>query len=320
MRRPIAILASVGLLAFASQKAEPACAIQQIFCQNCIGNQLCPNATVQVNITALSEALTTVPGQDNEFVLISVYVVSPNSCCTDVGVTLNLVRKDYCNASSNCAGVADGHNVCAGDSARHNGIPGPDVGTFTPACIHVNATGSGKVAKFLWTPPEVSGEIQIWAIVDCTAKPASPKIVTAKWPDLIEMGPGSDYSLVGQTSAHSSNHWARSEVRDALVAAAAQLKQTSPSCSPMKVNDIALPWGGLFDIGPVHFDPCKGEDSGNSHSSWWSTDHVEHRTGQQADVPWGSCYSEVFAALFGQGFEPADHGNHWHARFGGAHD
>jgi hypothetical protein len=73
------------------------------------------------------------------------------------------------------------------------------------------------------------------------------------------------------------------------------------------VNDMSIPWGGLFDIGPPY-------------GSLWQSPHAAHRTGRNADFPFQYLGTSQQQALFASiasfyGGNPASEGNHYHLTF-----
>lgn len=80
------------------------------------------------------------------------------------------------------------------------------------------------------------------------------------------------YALIGATTEHPINHYAKSQTIDLLKQIAWQYYfETS---KPISINDISLKWGGLFDVDK--------DASGNLIP--WVPPHHEHRFGRQADV------------------------------------
>ncbi len=74
------------------------------------------------------------------------------------------------------------------------------------------------------------------------------------------------------------------------------------------VNDISLPWGGLFDLGP------------NYGGQWWGTPHIEHRWGLNADMPYQYLGTTAQRTRFQEiaqeeGALVVPEGNHFHLRF-----
>jgi hypothetical protein len=80
------------------------------------------------------------------------------------------------------------------------------------------------------------------------------------------------YALIGTTTEHPVNHYAKSQTIDLLKQIAWQYYfETNKAIS---INDMSLKWGGLFDVNK--------DASGNLIP--WAPPHHEHRFGRQADV------------------------------------
>jgi hypothetical protein len=73
--------------------------------------------------------------------------------------------------------------------------------------------------------------------------------------------------LVGSTTSHPENHWARPGMSAALLKAARALRTLDPSAYIMHVNDESDVWGGLLDI-----------------TNSWGPPHRAHRYGWDADI------------------------------------
>lgn len=74
------------------------------------------------------------------------------------------------------------------------------------------------------------------------------------------------YNLVGATTHHPINHFAKPQTIDLIKEIAWQYHAKFPAAEVLNVNDISLKWGGLFDI-----------------SGAWTMLHEFHRYGRQAD-------------------------------------
>jgi hypothetical protein len=81
------------------------------------------------------------------------------------------------------------------------------------------------------------------------------------------LGPSDYYNLVGETATPTlaHNHYGTSEVGNGALAIAKTIfKEFGKKIS---INDMSLPWGGLFDI--------NGD---------WLTPHTSHRRGMSVDI------------------------------------
>jgi hypothetical protein len=97
---------------------------------------------------------------------------------------------------------------------------------------------------------------------------------------IYELPASSDYNLVGATADHSVNHYGTATAVAAIPTIMAQFKsQTGATAS---VNDMSLPWGGTFDLGPAY---ASGSCTA-SMAQYWFNDcvHAEHRAGKNADI------------------------------------
>lgn len=118
-------------------------------------------------------------------------------------------------------------------------------------------------------------------------------------PGLQELGASGNYDLVGQTAAHPSNHFGTATFLASL-GSAAQAYTTAYPGQRLAYNDISLPYGGLFDI-----------------SGGWSTPHISHRLGTDADlrlVP-AQQRQKLQQLIYKSGISLIlVEGNHWHLR------
>lgn len=115
------------------------------------------------------------------------------------------------------------------------------------------------------------------------------------------------YQLEGATPYHSANHYATPETLVRLEFLAL-INQQTDNDYPEKLdktrivyyNDMSLPRGGLFDIGPPY-------------GSFWHPSHHEHRRGNIADMrPGDRILKDAIRDLSG---EIHDENDHWHVRF-----
>ncbi len=119
-----------------------------------------------------------------------------------------------------------------------------------------------------------------------------------------------DYDKVGVQPEHTSPFYGTDSVVYKLQQIAMRFRQQTGS--RMCVNDMSLPWGGRFDLGPRY-----------GGSFWFTPPHAEHQRGINVDIPF-SClgqYRDVFvdiARSYGAFPEahPPSNPNHYHLRFG----
>jgi hypothetical protein len=131
------------------------------------------------------------------------------------------------------------------------------------------------------------------------------KTIIIAVPGLVLLGSGSNYSLVGSTATHPSNHYGTPTANSDLATIANQYAAAFPGGS-LNYNDQSLIQGGLFDI-----------------NADWTTPHVEHRLGINCDVSETNIPAAnrpTLTAIFTNNGSPnyLDEGNHWHLRFGTA--
>ncbi|HOJ86279.1 MAG TPA: hypothetical protein PK103_06165 [Elusimicrobiales bacterium] len=86
-------------------------------------------------------------------------------------------------------------------------------------------------------------------------------------PNLIQLSTGTNYVLWGETETHPYNHFGTKKLVDTIVEIANEYKSYFPDSQPLYINDMSLPWGGLFDI-----------------NNDWKSPHKLHRCGNQVDI------------------------------------
>jgi hypothetical protein len=149
---------------------------------------------------------------------------------------------------------------------------------------------------------QLAGEYEIYAVCPgCISGAAQVSVLV--YPYLQNLTPHYSYQRVGQTSSHP-NAWF------GTVGTVAKLQQIciqfyNETGLQVGVNDMSLPWGGLFDIGPPY-------------GSFWNPPHYEHRWGRNADIPFRylGAYRTIFTSIasFHQ-VQVYDQGDHYHLRF-----
>ncbi len=128
-----------------------------------------------------------------------------------------------------------------------------------------------------YVTPEYGGKIVLRAETTLGGTTYTARdTLTIRVPDLVALDDGTTYTKVGGTVAHlgppgnpnqDDNHYALQEVLTNLTDIADGWETEAPSQSPLVINDLSLPNGGLFDI-------C----------GRWRTGHSFHRTGRDADI------------------------------------
>ena len=134
-------------------------------------------------------------------------------------------------------------------------------GSITPAVIPLTNTKTSDTATY--TSNVVSGEERIIATV--TGGDESQAKIKVRVRTLGEMGESSAWKLTGQTTIHPVNHYGTYTVVGIIGNMAADYYEETGIA--IGINDMSLPWGGLFDI-----------------NNNWSTPHSLHRVGKSVDV------------------------------------
>jgi hypothetical protein len=86
------------------------------------------------------------------------------------------------------------------------------------------------------------------------------------------------YTLSGATGTHTENHYATNDTTSKIQGMAQDyFKNKSTAGIKIKINDMSLPWGGMFDIcGTFNIvDTCTAALNGG---------HSWHRTGKSVDI------------------------------------
>ena len=145
--------------------------------------------------------------------------------------------------------------------------------------------------------------------------------VVVRIPGLVALGPGGSITLVGMDDVHPQRwsgtpsmiaalHMLADSIQTEAAAIAALPPVERPAVFPdqLGVNDMSLPWGGLFDL-----------------DATWHHPHNEHRRGTNADVavPAGPTYDEfarfvqlVWVKELGHSIlSERQVANHFHLRF-----
>jgi hypothetical protein len=132
-----------------------------------------------------------------------------------------------------------------------------------------------------YTAPEFSGTFALTA-KSTTEQGEDKDELTVKVPGLTELGTSLYYELVGApnnhagtndpcrtnppTSLHYSNHYGTRAMLAAIDSIARNYNRLHPGVR-LRINDMSLEWGGLFDI-----------------NNNWQRPHAEHREGKSADI------------------------------------
>lgn len=156
----------------------------------------------------------------------------------------------------------------------------------------VYTTNTGIDGSFLlsYVSTATSGQELITAnsAADSQAR-TTTRTLTVEVPGLVLLPTTTFYTKVGGTSLHSGlpagaiddNHYGAAEFNAIISSVSAQFKARFPSRT-VRINDMSLPSGGIFDIGPTgscfldfpaNMKPCKV----------WSKPHSFHRRGTSCD-------------------------------------
>ena len=129
-------------------------------------------------------------------------------------------------------------------------------------------TGEDGRIEIEYTASAFSGQFEI--TVESTSHNSSLNgALTVKVPNLLLFQGNGSYQLTGATGAHSDNHYiANQQAMESLLNTANAFAIASwNSTGQMRLNDMSIEWGGIFDI--------TGE---------WEVPHSSHRTGRNVDI------------------------------------
>lgn len=178
----------------------------------------------------------------------------------------------------------------------HNHTANRPVGSFASKTGKTNNNG---VFSSTYNASEFGGTDTITAT--CGGSKGSNSL-TVRVPNLVTLGAGTGYSLVGSTTTHPDNHYVTASTRTHLQNIA--LDWHNAQGPTLRYNDCSLIQGGRFDI-----------------SANWSGSHAEHRVGTNCDLSNSDDLTQAqqndIATIIGNrgGDPPYDEGNHWHLRF-----
>lgn len=185
-------------------------------------------------------------------------------------------------------------------------------------------SGPSGTAVLYYVAPEISGEERIIVSTEA-ASPANRQVATnlvrVTVPALQPLLPSSTITTVGICDAHPRSHFGTADMIQAVTALAANYFAETGRRLP--VNDMSLPQGGLFDIGPEvvcdsvdkEYGPFWGYGTAGGHKN-----HFGHRVGTEVDIAIGSKPSNVQfeRILLEQGWWQVNpvlwrsEGNHYH--------
>jgi hypothetical protein len=212
-------------------------------------------------------------------------------------------------------------------SGFHSHTAGRPLGSFyTSGAPGVNETasavsGGDGCARVEWYAPNAAGYHTILA--NTTIAGMSTffiQVDTRQVTGWLHPLPASqDYTFSGWTADHPTSHYGTVTAVEGIQNIMRDFRaQTGLVAS---VNDMSLPWGGTFDLGPAYASASCPVPAVN----YWTNScaHAEHRTGRNADIPYTPLGGErarfyTIALLYGAGDGVGgikSEGNHYHLRF-----
>jgi len=281
----------------------------------CNQSGTCPTATLQAgaNVTVYDFTVTVVPStirpKDTGGTTTTTVTVQTSYPFESQPVSLQDVR---------IVGAAYG-----GHEPNHpTSFPTGTGGTFSPASG--NTSGSDGKFTSTYTARTFAGEHQIKATMGGVTK-TGPITLRAMVEGFAELSTGTGYIRRGQTSNHLLNWHATSNTRTSLQAIGQRYNQdyAQTNFNVLGYNDISLPWGGLFDIGPTLSCPTS--------CVYRQTPHAQHRQGIEIDIYCGadvsrsdfvpndrwSAVDQIFRLIGGATAvaNKCTAENHWHVTF-----
>lgn len=146
-------------------------------------------------------------------------------------------------------------------SGGHSHLGGP-TGTVSPTSVTLGPNFPQNV-PVTFTASQTSGSVILKArFGDGTVLTGLNEVAIG---GLVALPASTGVALVGQTQTHPSNHWGTPTLVTKLTELGVKFYEKYNT--PIKVNDMSLPLGGLFD-----------------HKSTWAPPHETHRDGRHADL------------------------------------
>lgn len=166
-------------------------------------------------------------------------------------------------------------------------------------------TGLDGCARGVYYATDVAGVywLESWACTSFGPTSDYMEIQVRVSPELIELPNYFVYQKAGSTSAHPLSHYGAFGAVYTLQQICEEFYSRTGLIAG--INDMSLPWGGRFDLGPGY------------GGLWWGPPHHEHMQGRNADVPYS--YLGSSGALFVQiaqskGAQVVGESNHYHLR------
>jgi hypothetical protein len=219
------------------------------------------NAPTQATVEALVKSCPSEPGTPQPSVEVSFRVEPPGTGSPDAG----------------------GH---VHNAARPKGSFERDQGPTETTCVTQLDAGEVGSCSVTYHPSEVSGKEKIAA--QATGYPDASKDVVVEVPGLENLAAvvTNFWRLTGQTAGHPDNRWGTAATVNSIQLVALDFLEysceTLMTCAALKINDLSLRQGGLFDIcgswNPA--DTCQSAPRGG---------HRWHRTGTGVDIESSAC-------------------------------
>lgn len=243
-------------------------------------------------------------------VTISPTTVAPLNSGTPNTTTVTVQTNPFVTRYVTLQDVRLGGAAYGGHEPNHpTTFPAGTGGTFSPA----SGNTSGSTGRFTstYTSRIFSGEHQIKATMSVGTKTA-PISLRVKVSGVQQLIDGANFNLIGSTNNHilPNNHYGTATANNGLVSIAGQYAGEFPQ-SILHYDDQSLPWGGLFDIGPI---------SNHPEYQFWQPPHDSHRYGIDCDisktlVPVERRDRVRQIIVLNGATVPEENSVHWHARW-----
>lgn len=176
-------------------------------------------------------------------------------------------------------------------------------GTVAPTSNTTGPDGCTPAERF--DASDVAGFHTIWAFGHLGGT-GSQSVTVMHEVDLVELPNHPDLFKTGIQPEHQIPFWGTNNAISQIQSIAFQFRQETGIMTG--VNDMSLPMGGRFDLGPGY------------GGSFWSPPHSAHMQGLNADIPYQYLGSTEQRERWRQiavehGANPLPEGNHYHLRF-----
>ncbi len=145
-------------------------------------------------------------------------------------------------------------------------------GFLSPASGSI--TGADGCARGTYFATDVAGVhwIEAWAYTAVGFVYDYMEVQVRVFPDLLELPNYYPYQKVGVQPEHPLSHYGTFGALFTLQRICEEFFQRTGMIAG--INDMSLPWGGRFDLGPRY------------GGQWWSAPHSSHMYGRNADIPY----------------------------------